>query len=47
MQLVRDTDEFKDNCNLVLIDFVRYGLIPADAIGYLKLVSGLRAGDCS
>jgi 8-oxo-dGTP pyrophosphatase MutT (NUDIX family) len=48
MELVRDTDEFKDNCNLVLIDFfVRHGLIPADAIGYLKLVSGLRAGDCS
>lgn len=48
MSLVRDTDEFKDNCNLVLLDFfVRHGLMEADAPGYLQLVRGLRAGDCS
>jgi 8-oxo-dGTP pyrophosphatase MutT (NUDIX family) len=48
LETVAFTDEYKDNCNLVLVDFfVRHGLIPADALGYLDLVSGLRSSDCS
>ena len=41
--LVHDTDEFKLNCNLVIIDFlIRHGLLPPDHDDYLSLVSGLR-----
>lgn len=44
MQTVRDSDEFKLNCNLVIIDFLlRHGLIPADAPDYLDIAWGLRA----
>lgn len=44
MERVRDTFDFKYNCNLVLIDFfVRHGLIEADDPDYLAIVSGLRA----
>ncbi|QQS13633.1 MAG: DUF4743 domain-containing protein [Rhodospirillales bacterium] len=40
---VRDTMDFKYNCNLVLIDFfVRHGLIEADDPDYFAIVSGLR-----
>jgi isopentenyldiphosphate isomerase len=43
MARVRDTFEFKYNCNLVLIDFfVRHGLIDADNPDYFALVAGLR-----
>lgn len=42
MGLVRDTDEFKLNCNLVVIDFlIRHGIITPDEPDYEVLVSGL------
>jgi hypothetical protein len=42
-QIVAETNDFKYNCNLVLIDFfVRHGLVdPADP-DYLAIVKGLR-----
>ena len=41
-------DAFKDNCNLVIVDFlVRHGALAPDTPGYLDVVRGLRAGDCS
>lgn len=40
--IVRDTREFKFNCNLVVIDFlVRHGLIPPDDPDYVAIVRGL------
>jgi 8-oxo-dGTP pyrophosphatase MutT (NUDIX family) len=40
--LVAQTDEFKLNCNLVVIDFlVRHGIINPETAGYLDLVQGL------
>ena len=40
---VRDSDDFKFNVNLVLIDFaLRHGLISPDDPEYLDLVTGLR-----
>ena len=43
-EIVRDTKEFKFNCNLVIIDFlVRHGLIAPDHPDYLEIVRGLRA----
>ncbi len=42
MRIVRDTDEFKLNCNLVIIDFlVRHGLIGPEDPDYLDIVTGL------
>ncbi|MBK1723464.1 DUF4743 domain-containing protein [Thiocystis violacea] len=42
--LVRDSDEFKLNCNLVIIDFlIRHGLIPQTDPDYLELIQGLRS----
>lgn len=42
--LVRDTGEFKLNCNLVIIDFlIRHGLIPQNDPDYLAILRGLRA----
>jgi 8-oxo-dGTP pyrophosphatase MutT (NUDIX family) len=42
-RLVRETDEFKLNCNLVVIDFlIRHGFIGPDSPEYLELVQGLR-----
>lgn len=42
--IVRDTREFKFNCNLVIIDFlVRHGLIAPDHPDYLEIVTGLRS----
>jgi hypothetical protein len=45
-QLVRDTDEFKFNVNLVIVDFlIRHGLISPDSEpDYVDLVGGLRKG---
>ena len=41
--IVRDTDEFKLNCNLVIIDFlIRHGLLEPHSDEYLDLVLGLR-----
>jgi isopentenyldiphosphate isomerase len=43
-EIVRDTKEFKFNCNLVIIDFlVRHGLLPPEHPDYLEIVKGLRA----
>jgi isopentenyldiphosphate isomerase len=42
-EIVRDTGEFKFNCNLVIIDFlVRHGLIAPEHPDYLDIVAGLR-----
>ena len=44
-ETVRDTTEFKYNCNLVLIDFfVRHGMLSADDPDFISIVSGLRMG---
>lgn len=44
-ETVRDTTEFKYNCNLVLIDFfLRHGMIAADDPDFFALAEGLRAG---
>ena len=44
LELVRDSDAFKLNCNLVIIDFlIRHGLITPEEPDYLELVCGLRA----
>jgi len=41
--IVRDTDDFKLNCNLCIIDFlVRHGLIEAEHPDYLAICQGLR-----
>jgi len=43
MQIVDKTDNFKPNCNLVIIDFLlRHGYITPDHDEYLGLVTGLR-----
>ena len=40
---VRESDAYKFNVNLVLIDFaIRHGLIPPDDPDYLELLTGLR-----
>ena len=40
------TEDFKENCCLVIIDFaVRHGFITADEPGYVKLVQSLRVGN--
>jgi len=45
LRLVRDTDMFMYDVNLVLIDFgVRHGLIVPDEPEYLALIEGLRGG---
>jgi isopentenyldiphosphate isomerase len=42
--IVRETDDFKLNCNLVIIDFlIRHGLIPQDDPQYVAIVQGLRS----
>lgn len=47
-RLIAQTDEIKDNCNLVILDFLmRHGYVTPDQPGYLRLLTGLRAGDCS
>ncbi len=41
-RLVRDTEEFKPNCNLVIIDFlVRHGSLEPETAGYSELVTAL------
>ena len=48
VQIVRTTQEFKTNCNLVIIDFlIRHGYITPDQPNYLKLLMGLRQGEWS
>jgi hypothetical protein len=42
-ETVRDSNQFKYNCNLVLIDFfVRHGLLGADDPHFVTIVTGLR-----
>ncbi|QGU33088.1 DUF4743 domain-containing protein [Thermochromatium tepidum] len=42
--LVRDTEAFKLNCNLTIIDFlIRHGFIAPDEPDYLEILAGLRA----
>ena len=42
-ETVRDTTEFKYNCNLVLIDFfLRHGLLSADDPDFIAIAEGLR-----
>ncbi len=44
IETVRDSDTFKLNCNLVIIDFlIRHGLISQDDPDYADLIQGLRA----
>jgi len=44
MEAVRETDDFKLNCNLVIIDFlVRHGYISHDEPDYVRIVQGLRS----
>ncbi|KAD3067912.1 hypothetical protein E3N88_35792 [Mikania micrantha] len=46
--VIRNTEFFKANCNLVIIDFLyRHGYIKPEDDGYLKLLQSLRSGDCS
>ena len=41
-RIVRETDDFKLNCNLVIIDFlVRHGYLEAGKKGYFEVVTGL------
>ena len=43
IEAVRDTDAFKFNCSLVIIDFlIRHGFIEPDHPDYVALVTGLR-----
>lgn len=43
-RLVRETDEFKLNCNLVILDFlIRHGVLTPDHPDYVALCRGLRA----
>jgi len=45
LEVVRDTDEFKPNCSLVIIDFaIRHGYIQPDEPDYCRLVEGLHVG---
>eukprot|EP00955_Chlamydomonas_euryale_P047547 353710-Chlamydomonas_euryale.AAC.6 len=47
-KLVAETDEFKTNCSLVIVDFmIRHGFVAPDAPGYLSLVKSMRTGDFS
>ncbi|MCB1734258.1 MAG: DUF4743 domain-containing protein [Gammaproteobacteria bacterium] len=41
-EIVRDTEEFKPNCNLVVIDFlIRHGVLGPDDPDYVDLITGL------
>ncbi len=43
-EIVRDSDEFKLNCNLVIIDFlVRHGVLTPEYPDYLEIVQRLRS----
>jgi len=44
METVSETEEFKLNCNLVIIDFlVRHGYISQDSPDYLQILQELRS----
>lgn len=45
--IICTTEDFKDNCNLVIIDFlVRHGVVESESPEYLQIVAGLRQEDC-
>jgi hypothetical protein len=47
-EIIYNTTDFKPNCALVVLDFmVRHGVLRPEQKGYLDLLRGLRAGDCS
>lgn len=42
-EIVKNTNDFKVNCNLVIIDFlVRHGYLGVEDEGYVEIVRGLR-----
>ena len=46
--LISDTEDIKENCNVVMLDFLmRHGYVKPDQPGYLQLLASLRVGDCS
>ncbi|KAG6411209.1 hypothetical protein SASPL_129287 [Salvia splendens] len=46
--IIKSTQYYKANCNLVIIDFLfRHGYIKPEAPGYLKLLQSLRSGECT
>ncbi|KAL1189222.1 Nudix hydrolase 20 [Cardamine amara subsp. amara] len=46
--VIQKTSFFKDNCSLVIIDFLfRHGFIRPESSGYLDLYQRLRNGGCS
>ena len=49
LETVLETEDFKLNCNLVILDWlVRHGYItPETCPEYLQLVKGLRTEECS
>ena len=45
LEIIRDSEEFKPNCNLVILDFViRHGILNPQEEGYTGLVSSLHKG---
>eukprot|EP00268_Persea_americana_P038895 TRINITY_DN3854_c0_g2_i6.p1 TRINITY_DN3854_c0_g2~~TRINITY_DN3854_c0_g2_i6.p1 ORF type:complete len:389 (-),score=67.92 TRINITY_DN3854_c0_g2_i6:1255-2361(-) len=47
-KVIRSTEFFKPNCNLVIIDFLfRHGFLSPEDCGYLQLLQSLKSGDCS
>jgi hypothetical protein len=45
METVRDTDDFKFNCSVVIIDFlIRHGFIEADHPDYIDIIEGMHRG---
>ncbi|XVF88488.1 hypothetical protein PTKIN_Ptkin19aG0055300 [Pterospermum kingtungense] len=46
--VIKRTNFFKSNCNIVIIDFLfRHGYITPEYFGYLDLLQSLKSGDCS
>ncbi|GMT41262.1 MAG: DUF4743 domain-containing protein [bacterium] len=42
MEIVQNSEDFKPNCNLVILDFlIRHGLLDPDQVGYAELVNKL------
>ena len=42
MATVDASDDFKFNCNLVIIDFIRHGILPPEHPDYENILRGLR-----
>jgi len=44
LEIVETTDDFKFNCNLVIIDFcIRHGVLPPEHPDYEAILRGLRS----